>query len=106
MSFKRNIYLKMKTLKEARDILFQTFSNLPSLPREEISVPDAVDRVLAKSVSARLSSPNFHLAAMDGLAVKACTIPIINAFVLATAPLLYFGISPKNSALNWTRSAI
>ena len=71
MAFKRNIYLKMKTLKEARDILFQTFSNLPSLPTEEISVPDAVDRVLAKSVSARLSSPNFHLAAMDGLAVKA-----------------------------------
>ena len=44
MAFKRNIYLKMKTLKEARDILFQTFSNLPSLPTEEISVPDAVDR--------------------------------------------------------------
>ncbi len=71
MAFKRNIYLKMKTLKEARDILFQTFSNLPSLPTEEISVPDTVGRVLAKSVSARLSSPNFHLAAMDGLAVKA-----------------------------------
>jgi putative molybdopterin biosynthesis protein len=71
MSFKRNIYLKMKTLKEARDILFQTFSNLPALPTEEVSVPDAVGRVLAKSVSARLSSPNFHLAAMDGLAVKA-----------------------------------
>jgi putative molybdopterin biosynthesis protein len=71
MSFKRNIYLKMKTLKEARDILFQTFSNLPPLPTEEISVPDTVGRILAKSVSARLSSPNFHLAAMDGLAVKA-----------------------------------
>jgi putative molybdopterin biosynthesis protein len=71
MSFKRNIYLKMKTLKEARDILFQTFSNLPAPPTEEISVPDAVGRVLAKSVNARLSSPNFHLAAMDGLAVKA-----------------------------------
>ena len=71
MSFKRNIYLKMKTLQEARDILFQTFSSLPSLPTEEISVPGAVGRVLAEPVSARLSSPNFHLAAMDGLAVKA-----------------------------------
>jgi putative molybdopterin biosynthesis protein len=71
MAFKRNIYLKMKTLQEARDILFQTFSSLPSLPTEEISVPGAVGRVLAKPVSARLSSPNFHLAAMDGLAVKA-----------------------------------
>ncbi|MEJ2221575.1 MAG: molybdopterin biosynthesis protein [Desulfobacterales bacterium] len=71
MSFKRNVYLKMKTLPEARDILFQTFSDLPPLAAEKISVPDAVGRVLAEPVNARLSSPNFHLAAMDGLAVKA-----------------------------------
>lgn len=71
MSFKRNVYLKMKTLKEARDILFESFSNLAPLAAEEISVPDAVGRVLAQQVSAKLSSPNFHLAAMDGLAVKA-----------------------------------
>ncbi|MGD9043640.1 MAG: molybdopterin biosynthesis protein [Desulfobacterales bacterium] len=71
MAFKRNIYLKMKTLKEAREILFETFSNLAPLPTEEISVSDAVGRVLAESVNAKLSSPNFHLAAMDGLAVKA-----------------------------------
>ncbi|MEJ2099090.1 MAG: molybdopterin biosynthesis protein [Desulfobacterales bacterium] len=71
MSFKRNIYLKMKTLGDARDILFQTFADLPPLPTEKISVPDAVGRVLAEPVYAQLSSPNFHLAAMDGLAVKA-----------------------------------
>ena len=71
MAFKRNIYLKMKTLQEARDILFQTFSDLPPLQVEKISVPDAVGRVLAEPVHARLSSPNFHLAAMDGLALKA-----------------------------------
>ena len=71
MSFKRNIYLKMKTLPEARDILLQVFCDLPPLASEEIPVPDAVGRVLAEPVNARLSSPNFHLAAMDGLAVKA-----------------------------------
>jgi putative molybdopterin biosynthesis protein len=71
MSFKRNVYLKMKTLQEARDILFQTFSDLPMLAAEKISAPDAVGRVLAEPVNALLSSPNFHLAAMDGLAVKA-----------------------------------
>jgi putative molybdopterin biosynthesis protein len=70
MSFKRNIYLKMKTLQEARDILFQTFTDLAPLSTEKISVPDAVGRVLAEPVYAQLSSPNFHLAAMDGLAVK------------------------------------
>ena len=71
MKFKRNIYLKMKTLPEAREALFGAFSNLPPLVSEEIPVPDAVGRVLAEPVNARLSSPNFHLAAMDGLAVKA-----------------------------------
>jgi putative molybdopterin biosynthesis protein len=71
MSFKRNVYLKMKTLPEARKILFQTFGDLPPLPAEIISVPDAVGRVLAEPVNALLSSPNFHLAAMDGLALKA-----------------------------------
>jgi len=71
MNFKRNIYLKMKTLQEARDILFQTFADLPPLTGENIAVPDAVGRVLAEAVYAQLSSPNFHLAAMDGLAVNA-----------------------------------
>jgi putative molybdopterin biosynthesis protein len=71
MSFKRNIYLKMKTLQEARDILFQIFADLPPLATEKISVPDAVGRVLAEPVYAQLSSPSFHLAAMDGVAVKA-----------------------------------
>jgi putative molybdopterin biosynthesis protein len=71
MSFKRNIYLKMKTLPEARDLLFKSFSSLTPLAKETVSVPDAVGRVLAEPVSARLSSPNFHLAAMDGMAVKA-----------------------------------
>jgi putative molybdopterin biosynthesis protein len=71
MAFKRNVYLKMKTLQEARDICFQTFADLPPLSSEKIPVPDAVGRVLSEPVYAQLSSPNFHLAAMDGLAVNA-----------------------------------
>lgn len=67
----RNIYLKMKTLEEAREILFSRFTHITSLPGEIVSVPDAVGRVLSKPVTARLSSPNFHAAAMDGIAVKA-----------------------------------
>ena len=70
MSHKRNVYLKMKTLKEAREILFEQFS-AGLLSSEMVSVPDAVGRVLAEPVTARLSSPNFHAAAMDGIAVKA-----------------------------------
>ncbi len=67
----RNIYLKMKTLAEARDILFESFSQLPQLPPEIVTVPDAVGRVLSQAVYAVLSSPAFHAAAMDGIAVKA-----------------------------------
>ncbi len=34
-------------------------------------MPDAVGRILAEPVTAVLSSPNFHAAAMDGIAVVA-----------------------------------
>lgn len=71
MSAKRNIYLKMKTLKEAREILFDRFYHLGLLSGETVAVPDAVGRVLAEPVFAKLSSPNFHAAAMDGIAVNA-----------------------------------
>lgn len=62
----------MKTLEEARDILFEQFQHLPAnLYSELIPVPDAVGRVLSNPATARLSSPNFHASAMDGVAVKA-----------------------------------
>ena len=63
----------MKTLKEARAILFDRFPPSGVLLSEAVSVPDAVGRVLAKPIYAELSSPNFHSAAMDGIAVKAAT---------------------------------
>ena len=71
MSKSRHIYLQMKTLEEAREILFKQFPLSGILSSEMVSVPDAVGRVLAKPVTAVISSPNFHLSAMDGIAVKA-----------------------------------
>ncbi len=71
MSSKRNIYLKMKSLGEAREILFDRFSHIGPGEAETVSSPEAVGRVLAEPVFAKLSSPNFHAAAMDGIAVKA-----------------------------------
>jgi len=70
MPIKRNVYLKMKSLEEARRILQETFGGAP-LPGEPVTVPQAVGRVLAEPVFAALSSPNFHAAAMDGIAVQA-----------------------------------
>ncbi len=71
MSNSRNIYLKMKTLKRAREILFDLFPSDKVLPDEFVPAPDSVGRVLAEAVTAKLSSPHFHASAMDGIAVKA-----------------------------------
>ncbi len=71
MNNKRNIYLKMKTLQEARKMMFQEFCNLNMADPETVTVTDIVGRVLAAPVTAKLSSPNFHGAAMDGIAVRA-----------------------------------
>jgi putative molybdopterin biosynthesis protein len=69
----RNVYLKMKTLEEARRIVRERLAPLRSLPSETVPVPEAVGRVLAAPVFAALSAPSYHAAAMDGIAVKAET---------------------------------
>jgi putative molybdopterin biosynthesis protein len=71
METKRNVYLKMKSLGEARDIVFNSFKDRSAKPGETIPVTDSADRILAEPVTARFSSPNFHAAAMDGIAVRA-----------------------------------
>ncbi len=71
MGSKRNVYLKMKTLQEAREIIAEKFSVEDSLAAETVPVPQAVGRVLAEPVYAKISAPHFNAAAMDGLAVKA-----------------------------------
>lgn len=72
MATKRNIYLQMTPLDKARKIVMDHF-----FPRtitvEAIAVPEAAGRILAEPVAARVSSPHFHSAAMDGIAVKAAT---------------------------------
>ena len=68
---KRNVYLNMRSLEEARAIMFAAFRNLPALAVEAVPVPEAVGRFLAWPVAAKVSSPNFHSAAMDGIAVRA-----------------------------------
>lgn len=71
MKTDRNVYLKMETLENAKAILIEAFPDFGNLPGEIVSVPDAVGRILAEPVVAKISSPNFHSAAMDGIAVKA-----------------------------------
>ncbi len=71
MDHKRNVYLQMTSLAQARKIALDAFVQGVSLPMETVSPPEAVGRVLAGPVTAAFSSPNFHAAAMDGVAVAA-----------------------------------
>ncbi len=68
----RNTYLTMKTPAEARELWFSRVA-AADLGEEQIPLQDALHRVLASPVEALRSSPAFHGAAMDGVAVKAET---------------------------------
>ncbi len=70
MNHKRNVYLEMKSIEDAKKILFDNFGSLVT-GTETIDVVDAKGRVLAEPAVAAISSPNFHAAAMDGIAVDA-----------------------------------
>ncbi len=66
---RRKVYLAMKSLKEARELFFSELGSR----RTQLEVVDterALGRVTAEPVFARLSSPTYHSAAMDGIAVK------------------------------------
>jgi putative molybdopterin biosynthesis protein len=69
---KRHIYLKKKTLEEAETIVSEV-AKLIRLEIETIPVTQSLGRVIAEPLFAKISSPPFHCAAMDGIAVKAET---------------------------------
>jgi putative molybdopterin biosynthesis protein len=71
MTQKRNIYLEMTPLVQARALFLDKFSSYRVLESESVPVSDAVGRILAEPVFARTSSPGYHAAAMDGVAVRA-----------------------------------
>lgn len=68
---KRHIYLRMKSVDEAREIFLSRFDLNAMLAPEEIPTAAARGRVTAAPVWARRSSPAGHQAAMDGFAVRA-----------------------------------
>jgi putative molybdopterin biosynthesis protein len=68
---KRNVYLQMRTLAEARAILEEAFSWEALAGRETLATAEALGRVTAAPVFAAYSSPSYHGAAMDGYAVRA-----------------------------------
>ena len=67
---KRKIYLQMRSRAEARQLFLDRFADRRT-EAETVAARSACGRVTAGPVSARFSSPSFHSAAMDGLAVRA-----------------------------------
>ncbi|NQT56955.1 MAG: molybdopterin biosynthesis protein [Desulfobacteraceae bacterium] len=68
---KRQVYLSMKSLEEAKELFFSRFGPDQRTEVESIKVEDALGRITANAVFAKRSAPSFHSAAMDGIAVKA-----------------------------------
>ncbi|MBP1711467.1 MAG: molybdopterin biosynthesis protein [Deltaproteobacteria bacterium] len=66
---KRNIYLAMKSLPEAREIFSRAWREKKTVA-EQINTEDALGRVTSEPVYAGISAPTYHSAAMDGIAVK------------------------------------
>ena len=70
MTDERNIYLEDIPLDEALARL-ETATRQTPLPGERVTLDAALGRITAEPVFARISSPHFHAAAMDGYAVRA-----------------------------------
>ncbi len=68
---KRQVYLSMKGLEEAKEIFFSRFGPTLRTEPETVGAEEALGRVTAEAIFARLSSPSYHSAAMDGIAVRA-----------------------------------
>jgi putative molybdopterin biosynthesis protein len=71
---KRNIYLNKLTLKEAQKIWYKSllkYKLAQPLKGELASTEDSLGRVTAEPVFAKISSPHYQAAAMDGVVVRA-----------------------------------
>ncbi|MBI5959539.1 MAG: molybdopterin biosynthesis protein [Chloroflexi bacterium] len=70
----RDIYLEDIPLDEARARLLaalEACGKASALPGERVELDDALGRVTAEPVWAKVSSPHYHASAMDGYAVRA-----------------------------------
>lgn len=68
---KRRIYLQMRSWEEALEAFFERVKPSRYDRTEVIPVKEAQERVTAEPIFSRLSSPHYHSAAMDGIALTA-----------------------------------
>lgn len=69
--FERNVYLSNLELEEAKKKFFTQLSHsIKGTGIENCEISDALDRITAKPIHAKISSPYFNASAMDGIAVQ------------------------------------
>ena len=71
---RRNIYLSKLTLKEAQEKFYKTllkYKLVQPLKGELVSTEDSLGRITAEPIFAKISSPYYQAAAMDGVVVRA-----------------------------------
>ena len=68
---RRRIYLQMRSWEEAIEVFFNRVKPSRYDQHETVPVKEAMGRVTAAPIFARLSSPHYHSAAMDGVALAA-----------------------------------
>ncbi|MCK4241623.1 MAG: molybdopterin biosynthesis protein, partial [Candidatus Atribacteria bacterium] len=71
---RRNIYLSKLTLKEAQEKFYKTllkYKITQPLKGELVSTEDSLRRITAEPIFAKISSPHYQAAAMDGVVVRA-----------------------------------
>ena len=68
---KRNVYLKMRSLSDARATFAEAFEWENLRGSETVATAESLGGITAEPVFARYSSPGYHGAAMDGYAVRA-----------------------------------
>src|SRR6202021_1382489 len=61
------------------EALARLLAPLEALPAEQVSIADAVGRVLAEDVAARRTQPPFAVSAMEGSAVRAADVESVPA---------------------------
>lgn len=73
-SEEREFFRRNLPLADAREQLWETLTDIgkeAALPGESVPLNAALGRITAAPIRARLSSPHYHSAAMDGYAVRA-----------------------------------
>jgi putative molybdopterin biosynthesis protein len=66
----RKRYLKKTPLRQARELFLERI-DATRIPTETLPVEQALNRITAEPVFAKLSSPHYHGSAMDGICVRA-----------------------------------